>query len=225
MVRAQLPVSTWVIFFLQTENKTAQFVLSSSCKTKLSIYSLSPFKVTQKSLQDTKPTAKPVSPRPPLFVPLYSATGRGPNLQRCVETLVVYRCGHINDKFAELCGSSGRPVCSRSLQKEGGWQSFFLVYDSPTERSRSCKHLPPLAVKSVERDWEGRGKEDKNLFPPRNLPTLLGQEGDLGFQTPKHTKAGQGRRCLVERMVHHLPHGRLIRFASYAGRVTRQLIK
>ena len=60
--------------------------------------------------------------------------------------------------FAELWGSSQSLVC-RSPQEGGACESFFLSYDSPAERSRSCKDLPALAVESVERVEEDRGED------------------------------------------------------------------
>lgn len=69
---------------------------------------------------------------------------------------------------------------------------FSLSSVSPTERSCSWKDLPPLAVEPVETNGEDRGKEDQNSFPPRHLPALLGQEGDLGVSNPKAQESRAG---------------------------------
>lgn len=72
----------------------------------------------------------------------------------------------------------------RSLQKESGCESFFLSYDSPAERSLSCKDLPPSAVEPVERDREDKGEDENNLLLLHSLHAL-GQEGNLGFPNPQ----------------------------------------
>lgn len=88
-----------------------------------------------------------------------------------------------------------------------------------------AKTFIPWAVESVETETE-RTKE-KMIKTCSHLPTSLlwGTRGIWGFQTPKHMKAGREHWWLVERMAHRLLQGRLIRFTSYTGRVTRQLIK
>ena len=85
-----LSVCELLFFFSQPGKQTAQFVLSWSFVITLSIYSLFPLKVPQKSSQTRNQQPKACS----LLGPLSSALGRGPNMRCCVETWLVYRCGN-----------------------------------------------------------------------------------------------------------------------------------
>lgn len=103
----------WVIiFFSQPGKQTAQFVLSWSFVITLSIYSLFPLKVPQKSSQTRNKTCS-------LPGPLSSAPGRGPNSRCCVETWLVYwrgnRSGDILESWA-TCLAPGVQVALEGRQ-------------------------------------------------------------------------------------------------------------
>ena len=85
-----------------------------------------------------------------------------------------------------------------------------------------AKTLVPQ-LQGLWRETEHRGGEGKYCLHLTSS-LLLGRVRTGCFQL-EPVKAGQERWWLVDRLVHHLLGGKMIRFTSYAGRVTRQLIK
>lgn len=127
--------------------------------------------------------------------------------------------GYTNGNSSESCDTLLAAWCVGHSGRKAGASHFSCHMIHQRKGHVHAKTFPPLAVESEERDWEDE-EDVKNLFPPHSLPAV-GPEGELQFQSPRPTQAGQepvGRTAIT-------CCSSLIRLTSDAGWVTRQLIK